>query len=95
MDIPSAEGVELYVFVGNIKEVVQRYNLFSGLLWSPEVRNCVNGEDLIRRMQTVCFSAQALINGWRIPGLPWKQTGSFVLYEDDFVSYDYDSAILA
>ncbi len=47
---------------------------FSGLLWSPEVRNCVNGEDLIRRMQTVCFSAQALINGWRIPGPPWKQT---------------------
>lgn len=47
---------------------------FSGLLWSPEVRDCVNGEDLLRRMQTVCFSAQALINSWRIPSPPWKQT---------------------
>ncbi len=47
---------------------------FSGLLWSPEVRDCANGEDLLRRMQTVCFSAQALINGWRIPSPPWKQT---------------------
>lgn len=46
---------------------------FSGLLWSPEVRDCVNGEDLLRRMQTVCFSAQALINSWRIPSPPWKQ----------------------
>lgn len=47
---------------------------FSGLLWSPEVRDCANGEDLLRRMQTVCFSAQALINSWRIPSPPWKQT---------------------
>ena len=39
---------------------------FSGLLWSPEVRNCINGEDLLRRIQTVCFSTQALINSWRI-----------------------------
>ena len=47
---------------------------FSGLLWSPEVRDCVNGEDLLRRIQTVCFSTQALINSWRIPSPPWKQT---------------------
>ncbi len=46
---------------------------FSGLLWSPEVRNCINGEDLLRRIQTVCFSTQALINSWRIPSPPWKQ----------------------
>lgn len=47
---------------------------FSGLLWSPEVRDCADGEDLLRRVQTVCFSAQALINSWRIPNPPWKQT---------------------
>lgn len=47
---------------------------FSGLLWSPEVRDCTDGEDLLRRVQTVCFSAQALINSWRIPSPPWKQT---------------------
>ena len=47
---------------------------FSGLLWAPEVRDCIDGKDLLRRMQTVCFSAHALINGWRIPNPPWKQT---------------------
>lgn len=47
---------------------------FSGLLWCPEVRDCVNGDDLLRRLQTVVFSAHALINSWRIPSPPWKQT---------------------
>ena len=30
IDIPSVEGVALYLFEGNFMEVVQRYNLFSG-----------------------------------------------------------------
>lgn len=47
---------------------------FSGLLWCPEVRDCINGDDLLRRMQTVVFSSHALINSWRIPNPPWKQT---------------------
>ena len=47
---------------------------FSGLLWCPEVRDCANGDDLLRRLQTVVFSGHALINSWRIPSPPWKQT---------------------
>ncbi len=47
---------------------------FSGLLWCPEVRDCKNGDDLLRRIQTVIFSAHSLINSWRIPSPPWKQT---------------------
>lgn len=47
---------------------------FSGLLWCPEVRDCANGDDLLRRLQTVVFSSHALINSWRIPSPPWKQT---------------------
>ncbi len=47
---------------------------FSGLLWCPEVRDCKNGDDLLRRLQTIVFSGQALINSWRIPNPPWKQT---------------------
>lgn len=47
---------------------------FSGLLWCPEVRDCANGDDLLRRLQTVVFSAHALINSWRIPSPPWQQT---------------------
>jgi alpha-D-xyloside xylohydrolase len=45
----------------------------SGLLWSPEVRQCASPEDLIRRLQTVVFSPQALINGWMIMNPPWEQ----------------------
>jgi alpha-D-xyloside xylohydrolase len=44
-----------------------------GLLWSPEVRQCRSGEELIRRVQTVCFSPQALVNAWMIDHPPWKQ----------------------
>ncbi|MDF2887283.1 MAG: glycoside hydrolase, family 31, partial [Lacrimispora sp.] len=46
---------------------------FSGMLWSPEVRSCENPNDLLRRVETVVFSAQALLNCWRIPNPPWKQ----------------------
>ncbi len=47
---------------------------FSGILWCPEVRDCLNGDDLLRRLETVVFSHQCMINAWRIPNPPWKQT---------------------
>ncbi|MBK8856744.1 MAG: DUF5110 domain-containing protein [Opitutaceae bacterium] len=37
---------------------------FVGVLWSPEVRGSDSGEDMLRRMQAVCFSPLALYNGW-------------------------------
>lgn len=46
---------------------------FSGLLWSPEVRQAESAEDLIRRIQTAVFSPMALLNCWRIPNPPWMQ----------------------
>ncbi|HEY5586396.1 MAG TPA: TIM-barrel domain-containing protein [Ruminiclostridium sp.] len=46
---------------------------FTGLLWSPEVRQCDSVEELVRRIQTVVFSPQALINAWMIPNPPWLQ----------------------
>lgn len=46
---------------------------FSGLLWAPEVRDCRNGADLLRRMETIMFSSHAIYNCWRIPNPPWKQ----------------------
>lgn len=46
---------------------------FSGLLWSPEVRQAESAEDLIRRIQTTVFSPMALLNCWRIPNPPWMQ----------------------
>ncbi|MBP3917921.1 MAG: glycoside hydrolase [Clostridia bacterium] len=48
---------------------------FSGILWSPEVRHADSAEDLIRRVQTVVFSAQALVNAWYLPDMPWIAHG--------------------
>lgn len=47
---------------------------FSGLLWCPEVRDAVNEEDLVRRLQTAVFSPLAMVNAWYIQNPPWKQT---------------------
>lgn len=44
---------------------------FSGLLWTPELRDAKNKKDLLRRLQTVVFSPQALINAWYIEKAPW------------------------
>jgi len=44
---------------------------FSGLLWTPEVRDAKSKKDLIRRVQTVVFSVQSLINAWYIDKAPW------------------------
>ena len=46
---------------------------FTGLLWSPEVRQCDSVEDLIRRCQSVALSPHALINAWMIKNPPWWQ----------------------
>jgi alpha-D-xyloside xylohydrolase len=46
---------------------------FSGLLWTPELRNAANTDDLIRRLQSVALSPLALINAWYIKNPPWKQ----------------------
>ncbi|MFQ9149477.1 MAG: TIM-barrel domain-containing protein [Eubacteriales bacterium] len=46
---------------------------FSGLLWAPEVRECHDRDELIRRLQTVVFSVQCLINAWYIDTTPWSE----------------------
>lgn len=46
---------------------------FSGLLWTPELRDGASTEDLIRRLQSVALSPMALINAWYIKNPPWKQ----------------------
>jgi len=44
---------------------------FSGLLWTPEVRNAKSKEEFLRRIQTIVFSSQCLINGWYCREFPW------------------------
>lgn len=46
---------------------------FSGLMWTPEVRNCQSEKEFIRRLQTTVFSVQCLINAWNCDEMPWKQ----------------------
>jgi len=47
---------------------------FSGLLWTPEVREAASGPgELVRRLQAVAFSPVAMINAWYLRNPPWKQ----------------------
>ncbi len=46
---------------------------FSGLLWTPEVRDAASIEDLYRRIETVIFSSDAVINSWFIKNPAWDQ----------------------
>ena len=46
---------------------------FSGLLWSPELRDASSKTDLLRRLQTTVFSVQCLINAWYCPEVPWRE----------------------
>ena len=50
---------------------------FSGLLWTPEVRESVSGtkEEFIRRLQANVFSVQCLINAWYCEEAPWEGLG--------------------
>ncbi len=44
---------------------------FSGILWSPEVRDATTKEEFLRRLQTSVFSVQCLINAWYCDKFPW------------------------
>lgn len=46
---------------------------FSGILWTPEVREGNSRKDFIRRVQTVVFSTQCLINAWYLEKAPWLE----------------------
>jgi alpha-D-xyloside xylohydrolase len=62
---------DLYDHATFIKSVAKAG--FSGLLWTPEVRDARTDEDLVRRLQAVAFSPMALINAWYIRNPPWMQ----------------------
>lgn len=46
---------------------------FSGLLWTPEVRDSATPVELIRRLESVVFSPLAMVNAWYLRNPPWKQ----------------------
>jgi alpha-D-xyloside xylohydrolase len=46
---------------------------FSGLLWSPEVRESASITELCRRSQTAILSSQTVFNSWYLKSPPWLQ----------------------
>jgi alpha-D-xyloside xylohydrolase len=46
---------------------------FSGMIWSPEVRESNSIKDFMRRSQTAVLSAQTLFNSWYLKNPPWLQ----------------------
>ena len=46
---------------------------FSGLLWTPEVRESGSVDELLRRVETTIFSPMACINSWYLAHPPWFQ----------------------
>jgi alpha-D-xyloside xylohydrolase len=46
---------------------------FTGLLWTPEVRDAHSVEDLYRRAETVIFSPLAMNDCWYMKNPPWQQ----------------------
>jgi alpha-D-xyloside xylohydrolase len=59
---------------------------FSGLLWSPEVRESSSENELIRRTQTAVLSAQCLFNSWYLKNPPWLQYDIAKNNSDQFLS---------
>ena len=60
---------DLYDLKGFVRALVN--SGFSGVLWSPELRGVSSKKELLRRLQTVVFSVQCLINAWSCPQIPW------------------------
>ena len=60
---------DLYDLRGFVRALVN--SGFSGLLWAPELRGANSRAELLRRLQTVVFSPQCLINAWNCPQIPW------------------------
>ena len=59
---------------------------FNGLLWTPEVRDASSIEDLYRRLETVIFSPDAVINAWYIKNPPWDQVDRAKNNEGQFMA---------
>ncbi len=44
----------------------------AGIQWTPEVRSAQTAREWLNRMQTVCFSPMAKLNGWAWGTQPWS-----------------------
>lgn len=58
---------------------------FNGLLWEPELRDAKSVEDMDRRLETVLFSPDTVINAWYIKNPPWMQFNRGKNNNDEFM----------
>ncbi len=59
---------------------------FGGLLWTPELRDASSIEDLYRRVETIVFSAQTLVNCWYMKNPPWLQINTEKSNRDELMA---------
>lgn len=58
---------------------------FSGLIWTPEVRESATTDELLKRVQTAVLSAQTVFNSWYLKNPPWLQINIDKNNHDDFM----------
>ncbi|MDN3551738.1 TIM-barrel domain-containing protein [Mucilaginibacter aquaedulcis] len=68
---PAALYSDTYVHEEYIRMILN--SGFSGMIWSPEVRESNSIKDFMRRSQTAVLSAQTLYNSWYLQNPPWLQ----------------------
>ena len=72
---------------------------FSGMLWSPELRDCKDKKDLLNRMQILVFSAQYIINAFYLNRAPWlefdaeKEAKEILELRNSLVPYLYSAYV--
>ncbi|MDR1524447.1 MAG: DUF5110 domain-containing protein [Tannerella sp.] len=69
--LASSIYTDMYAHADYVKMILNAG--FSGLNYSPEVRNTRSDEDLVRRLQTTLMSSQMLVNCWFLSNPPWFQ----------------------
>lgn len=74
-DFAAAYPAVLYSDTYDHKEYIRMIVTagFSGMLWSPEVRESASVTDLLRRTETAVLSAQTVFNSWYLQHPPWLQ----------------------
>ncbi len=64
---------DLYDLTDFVRGVVN--SGFSGILWTPEVRDAGSRKEFLRRLQANVFSCQCIINAWYCEDMPWIEHG--------------------
>ena len=80
---PSALYSDTYDHKQYIRLIVN--SGFSGMNWSPEVRESNSIKDFMRRSQTAVLSAQTLYNSWYLKNPPWLQINIEKNNKDEFI----------